>query len=89
MEQKEYIDSIQTLAKQIVLAVNNSPVVYDQTYAGMVESVSASGKYSVTINEVSSEMYSNSDAQFKAGDKVWITAPCGNRSKQYISGRRR
>lgn len=89
MEQKEYVDLIQTLAKQIVLAVNNAPVTCDQTYAGMIELVLPNDKYTVLINEVSSEIYSNSDIQFKAGDKVWITAPCGNRSKQFISGRRR
>ena len=86
-----YDDVVEMLAQQIVNATEKklSSNGYDKTYEGRVLSSLGSNKYTVLINGVNYDVYSNNDLTYSTMEYVWVTAPCGNKSKQYISGRKR
>ena len=91
MNQTEILELAKVMAFEVDKAImkRNTEISNDRTYDGIITSALGNNKYMILILNEYYEVYSNSDIQYVAGDKVWVTAPCNDKSKQFISGRRR
>lgn len=90
------INTLNTLSKEIIDAIQSicNDLKLDRTIPCTIHNVYEPDedqnlyRYDVIINDSVYKLYSSTNEDYNVHDKVWVTYPCGDLNKAYISGRR-
>lgn len=85
---KEDVEAISILVKNIVKAIKNNNVNCDRTYKSVVKSITPKGLY-VILDDSGCERAvkcSIPNADLKVGKSVWVKVPCGKLNQIHICG---
>lgn len=88
--------ALNTLSKEIIETIQSicNDLKLDRTIPCTIHTVYEPGedqnlyRYDVVINNSIYKLYSSTNEIYNVHDKVWVTYPCGDFNKAYISGRR-
>lgn len=90
------INTLNTLSKEIIDAIQSicNDLKLDRTIPCTIHAVYEPDekqnlyRYDVVLNDSVYKLYSSTNEVYGVHNKVWVTYPCGDLNKAYISGRR-
>ena len=90
-ERKNYKDlneAVVTMAKQIAKSLQYSETAFDKTFISVVQTVNENGTYDVLddYGVVRNVVLALPNVTLSVGQRVYVTIPCGDLKKMYISG---
>ncbi len=85
---EETNEMINSLAKEIVKALSHANENFDRTFISVVKSANSNGTYDVLdeYGNIRTCVLALPNVTLSEGQRVFVTIPCGNISKIFISG---
>lgn len=85
---KEIVDAVNVLAKQIASALDFASSNYDKTFISVISSVNTNGTYDVVdeLGITRTCVLALPNITLEIGQRVYVTIPQNDYKKMYISG---